>query len=158
MSIKELEDYLGVTRTAVRQQLVALESLGLVDKKLERRGVGRPKGFYYLTEEGHRLFAREYEPLLRLLLEELASSEDPGQLRTLIGRVSRKMADGFEPLPEEATLDERVASLVEKFKSRGHLAEAEAVPEGIFLQMCWDPRSGAASAYWMSAILTVPTR
>lgn len=135
MSIRELEASLGVTRNAVRQQLSALEQMGLVERTFERSGVGRPKGLYALTEEGHRLFAREYEPLLRRVLEELLDAEGPAALRALLGRVSRKLADGFEPLPDGATLAERVASLVEQLASRGHLTEAEAATDGYALLM-----------------------
>ncbi len=44
MTIKELQEALGVTRTAVRQQLSALEAKGFVERTVERRGVGRPRG------------------------------------------------------------------------------------------------------------------
>lgn len=135
MSIKDLEADLGVTRNAVRQQLSALEQMGLVERTFERGGVGRPKGLYALTVEGHRLFAREYEPLLRHVLEELTEAGDPAALRALMSRVSRKLAEGFEPVPDGSTLAERVAFLVEQLSRRGHLTEAEAIPEGYALRM-----------------------
>ncbi|MFQ6672364.1 MAG: helix-turn-helix transcriptional regulator [Candidatus Tectimicrobiota bacterium] len=135
MSIRELEQALGVTRTAVRQQLAALQAKGLVERTVERRGVGRPRGLYSLTAEGHRLFAREYEALLGGVLDELQATEGKTKVRRLLGRVSRKLAEIYGPLPVGQPLAERVASVAEQLTSRGHLTEAQSTPEGFALRM-----------------------
>lgn len=135
MSIKELGEALGVTRTAVRQQLAVLERMGLVERTLQRSGVGRPRGLYSLSEEGHRLFSREYEPLLRLVLEELEAKGGPREVKALLGRISRKMAEDFDAPPGESSLSERVADLAEQLTSKGHITEAETIPEGFSLRM-----------------------
>ena len=87
MTIKELQEALGVTRTAVRQQLSALEAKGLVERTIERRSVGRPSGLYSLSAEGNKLFAREYETLLLGVLDELQATEGESQ------RQSRSQGD-----------------------------------------------------------------
>lgn len=135
MSVKELIESIGVTRTAVRQQLASLEAEGLIERVYIRSGVGRPSGIYSLSDEGHKLFAREYEPLLRILLEELEAAEDPSRVRALLNKVSRRLAEDYESLPHDGSLADRMAFLAEQLSSRGHLAEAEAVPEGYDLKM-----------------------
>ncbi|MFQ6672002.1 MAG: helix-turn-helix transcriptional regulator, partial [Candidatus Tectimicrobiota bacterium] len=135
MTIKELEQALGVTRTAVRQQLAALQAKGLVERTVERQGVGRPRGLYSLTAEGQRLFAREYEALLGGVLDELLASEGKAKVRRLLGRVSRKLADTYRPLPVSQSLAERVASLAKQLTSRGHVTEAQPTSEGYTLRM-----------------------
>ena len=135
MTIKELEGALGVTRTAVRQQLEALQAKGLVERTVERRGVGRPKGLYSLTAEGDKLFAREYEALLRGVLDELQAAEGETKVRDLLGRVGQKMADAYGPLPVGRSLADRLASLAERLTRRGHLTEVHPTPEGYSLRL-----------------------
>ena len=56
VSIKELEIRLGVTATAVRQQISGLLADGYIQQELERAGRGRPKHVYSLTPRGDRSF------------------------------------------------------------------------------------------------------
>lgn len=135
MTIKELEDVLGVTRTAVRQQLETLQAKGFVERTVERRGVGRPKGLYSLTAEGEKLFAREYEALLWGVLDELQAAEGETKVRDLLGRVSQKMADAYGPLPVGRSLADRLASLAERLTRRGHVTDVHPTPEGYALRM-----------------------
>ncbi|MDA2915897.1 MarR family transcriptional regulator [Nitrospinae bacterium AH_259_B05_G02_I21] len=135
MTIKELEGALGVTRTAVRQQLEALQAKGLVERTVERHGVGRPKGLYSLTAEGGKLFAREYEALLWGVLDELQAAEGETKVRDLLGRVSQKMADAYGPLPVGQSLADRLASLAERLTRRGHVTDVHPTPEGYTLRM-----------------------
>ena len=63
LSIKEIEAALGVTTTAVRQQLVTLMTTGMVTAETVREKRGRPHAVYRLTEKGQALFAHGYEEL-----------------------------------------------------------------------------------------------
>ena len=53
-SIAQLERYLNVTATAVRQRLNRLMDNGLVDRESESDGRGRPKFKYCLTALGRQ--------------------------------------------------------------------------------------------------------
>ena len=67
--IKDLEPALAVTATAVRQQLAAsLTSESLIVSCQERRGVGRPRNVYKLTER--------LPQLVRLLLRRIGAFAD----------------------------------------------------------------------------------
>jgi predicted ArsR family transcriptional regulator len=71
LSIKEIEAALGVTTTAVRQQLVTLMTTGMVMAKTVREKRGRPHAVYRLAAKGQELFAHGYEDLALALLEEV---------------------------------------------------------------------------------------
>ena len=71
LSIKEIEAALGVTTTAVRQQLVTLMTTGMVTAETVREKRGRPHAVYRLAEKGQELFAHGYEELALALLEEI---------------------------------------------------------------------------------------
>ena len=147
MTIKELQEALGVTRTAVRQQLSALEAKGFVERTVERRGVGRPRGLYSLSAEGNKLFAREYETLLMGVLDELQATEGEASLRNLLGRVGRKLADTIGPLPVGRPLADRLAYLAKQLTGRGHLTEVEPAPEGYTLNMYNCPYHEVVATY-----------
>jgi DeoR family transcriptional regulator, suf operon transcriptional repressor len=71
LTIFELADLLNVSRTAVKQHLVALQHSALVDiGKLDKSG-GRPAQCYVLTSTGMELFPRQYSLFAKLLLETL---------------------------------------------------------------------------------------
>src|SRR5687767_3343387 len=75
MSVEEIADKLGITITAVRQHLVALERDGLVTRNATRASGGRPQHLFVLTERGREGFPRQYswfsELLLKTMREEL---------------------------------------------------------------------------------------
>jgi predicted ArsR family transcriptional regulator len=81
------------------------------------------------------------------MFEELVDAPGPLRLPVLLGRLGRKMAESFGPLPEKAPLGERMGSLVEKMESRGHMTEAEALPEGYALRMYNCPYRELVAAY-----------
>ena len=71
LSIKAIEAVLGVTATAVRQQLTTLMTAEVVTAETVREKRGRPHAVYRLAEKGQALFARGYEELALALLEEV---------------------------------------------------------------------------------------
>lgn len=56
VTVKDLEEALNVTATAVRQQLAALLAEGYISQGAENIGRGRPKHVYALTAKGRALF------------------------------------------------------------------------------------------------------
>lgn len=90
-SIKELEAELGVTRTAVRQQLMGLLAAELVTAAMVHQGRGRPYTVYHLSDKGHGLFPRLYEDLALVLLEELLERAEPAYAARLLQRLSVRL-------------------------------------------------------------------
>src|SRR5262247_808689 len=84
LSIKEIETALGVTTTAVRQQLTTLMVEGLVTATTVREKRGRPHAMYSLSEKGQAFFARGYEDLALVLLEEVLGLREPESAQWLL--------------------------------------------------------------------------
>ena len=55
MSVADLAEVLEVTPTAVRQRLMRMMAQALIQRDTIRRGRGRPRHLYRLTDEGVRL-------------------------------------------------------------------------------------------------------
>ena len=56
-TIKELEQVLSVTTTAVRQHLGNMQAEGYVERRQVNTGVGRPHYAYFITDKAQELFA-----------------------------------------------------------------------------------------------------
>lgn len=123
--IKELEDILGVTATAVRQQLASLSAEGLVVMTRERQGVGRPRNVYKLTERSHSLFACYCDELALDLIQELLETEGSAKLRFLLSRVGDKLAGQYSRQIRSEALGDRVRELSSLLDRRGIRAAIE---------------------------------
>ena len=73
-TIKDFEVLLGVTTTAVRQHLNALQASGYLDRREERSGVGRPHYIYVATDAARELFACRCDVLALTMLQEMYGS------------------------------------------------------------------------------------
>ena len=79
VSIKDLEQGLGVTATAVRQQIAGLLADGYIQQEIERAGRGRPKHVYSLTPKGRSLFPHHYDEFTNSLLREISAQRRAGE-------------------------------------------------------------------------------
>ncbi|MDD5249129.1 MAG: MarR family transcriptional regulator [Rhodocyclaceae bacterium] len=71
LTVAELTTRLGITSTAVRQHLAALEIDGLVARGGSRPSGGRPEQLYVLSDAGRELFPRRYEWFAQLVLRSI---------------------------------------------------------------------------------------
>src|SRR5947209_2987579 len=94
-SIKDLEAALQVTTTAVREQIERLLREGFLQTTRVRGDVGRPYYVYSLAPKAQDLFPKDYATLAVLVLEETLALHGPEGLRSLLNRVSSRMADKF---------------------------------------------------------------
>jgi predicted ArsR family transcriptional regulator len=86
----------GVNRTAVREQLNALEREGLVARRVVRRGRrGRPSHVYELTAKADALFPQAYGPLALSLLRQIRETEGDGKIDRLLERRTRELAKEY---------------------------------------------------------------
>jgi predicted ArsR family transcriptional regulator len=132
LSIKEIETLLGVTTTAVRQQLTALMAEGLVAVTTVREKRGRPHAIYSLSEKGQAFFARGYEDLALVLLEEMLQLTEPEQTPRLLQRVSTRLGAQYAEQIHGAELAERLHALVALLNKRGILSKVEEA-DGAFV-------------------------
>jgi predicted ArsR family transcriptional regulator len=130
-TVKELEAALGVTATAVRQQIASLLADDYIQQEIERAGRGRPKHVYSLTPKGRALFPHHYDEFTNSLLREILVSEGPQKVQELLGRMSRRLAEQYERQLVGLPPVERAAKLTELLNAKGILAEVTFQPDGI---------------------------
>ena len=122
-TVKELDVYLGLTSTGVRQHLTVLEREGLVEAHEERGHVGRPALVYQLTDSGDALYPKRYEQLANLLLEEVRGVAGAQALQTLLRRVAMRFAEPYRERLDGKSLGERVQETALIIEERGSVAD-----------------------------------
>lgn len=132
-TVKELEDRLGVTATAVRQQVSSLLADGYIETQVARAGRGRPKHLYSLTPRGRALFPHHYDEFTNSLLREILVSEGPEKMHDLLGRLGRRIAEQYERQLTGLPPGERAAKLTELLNAKGILTEIKFEPNAIFV-------------------------
>src|SRR5690606_28601702 len=91
-TVKELEQVLQVSTTAVREHLTHLQARDLVANKLVRRGPGRPHQAFFLTPVAQELFPKQYDTLINVLLREIAERDGRDQLQLILDAVAVRLA------------------------------------------------------------------
>lgn len=132
-AIKDLEEHLGVTTTAVRQQLQALQADGYVERTSVHAGVGRPHHEYSMTAKAHDLFSCGTDELALTLLEEVLALAGKETTDQLLGRVGSRLAAHYARSIEAGELSERVEQLVEVLSARGVLADMKIDEEDVIV-------------------------
>ena len=127
-TVKDLEELLGISTTAVREHLTHLQAKDLVTTKLVRKGPGRPHAVYFLTAAAQALFPKEYDTLTTMLLREISSREGPDRLQTLLDAVGARLAEEYRGHVSGADLPERLAALRISLEQRG--IPVELLPDG----------------------------
>ncbi|NJO84134.1 MAG: DeoR family transcriptional regulator, partial [Blastochloris sp.] len=135
-TIKELEQVLGVSTTAVREHLAHLQVSGLVETDTVRHGPGRPRLIYTLTEKAQTYFPRHYDMLINLILEELSAEGGPERVDRLLQRVGERLRTDYAVHIHAEDLQERLGELRETLEARGVPAEVEPDGAGFKILSC----------------------
>lgn len=117
-TISDLVDFAGVTATAIRQRLNRLMEQGLIVRRAKPAGRGRPTHRYSLSPAGLRCGGNNYEDLATVLWTELRAVGQPEVRRRLLQRVMARLAEVYRDKVSGATVDERMAALVELMHER----------------------------------------
>jgi predicted ArsR family transcriptional regulator len=126
LTIDQMAGALGITRTAVREHVGALERERLIAAgALASSTGGRPGRLYALTARGMALFPKQYDLMARLLLESLShrlgAAETERELRTL----GANLAARFKDRVRGRTLAERTRAIAELMRELGYEASAQ---------------------------------
>lgn len=135
-TIKELEDVLGVSTTAVREHLAHLQAHNLVAISTVRYGPGRPRFVYTLTHKAQSLFPKQYDLLINLLLNEIAAEGGTEQVDLLLERVSKRLAEEYADRISGVDVQARLVELRAMLESRGIPAEVQQSGAGIHIFAC----------------------
>ena len=110
-SVAELEEYLSVTATAVRQRLKTLMAAGLIDRSKETEGRGRPTHRYWLTDAGRKVTGNNLSDLASALWQEVQKIPDEGIRQTVMAGVANRLANDFGEFIEGESAEQRLHSL-----------------------------------------------
>jgi DeoR family transcriptional regulator, suf operon transcriptional repressor len=114
LTADDIATRLGVTPSAVRIQLMALERDGMVRRAGKRPGTTRPSDIFELTVEAEQSLSKAYIPLLTRLVSVLTESVPARQLEAALRKAGRQLGrelSGSRPLPGD--LRSRVAKASE---------------------------------------------
>jgi DeoR family suf operon transcriptional repressor len=125
-TIKDFEVLLGVTTTAVRQHLNALQASGYLDRREERSGVGRPHYIYVGTDAARELFACRCDVLALTMLQEMYGMVGAEQIGTLLKRVGVRLAERYEESVKATGLQHRVEEMAGALGRQGVLTDVSA--------------------------------
>ncbi len=118
----QLADILKIHHTAVRAHLEGLERNGLVIAEFRNEGVGRPKKYYALTDDGRELLPRRYQLMLEIILQNLLKTHGRQEVETLMRAVARDLAGKLTVAASGSPLDDRVKKAVEALNELGFRA------------------------------------
>src|SRR3954469_13540720 len=94
LTVTQLAERLGVTPTAVRNRLTRLVGSGMVERRAEHGGRGRPRHTYQASVEAHKRLGQNYSDLAVVLWEEMMQTVEDRKLRRLMfGRITERLAE-----------------------------------------------------------------
>lgn len=128
LSPDKLSDVVGISRTAVLQQLHALTSAGLVQRSAVKHGVGRPRHLYELTADAQAAFPSNYRGLAASMVRALDGMGGTDLLdevfRVRRGQLARQIQARFAAKElQGAPLEERVRELARFQDEQGYLCD-----------------------------------
>lgn len=127
ITIAALAQAMGVTPTAVRNRLGRLVEAGMVERRAESAGRGRPRYTYQASIEAHRSLGQNYTDLALVLWNELMHEVADRKLRRLLfGRVIEKLAEQFRSEVRGDEWQGRMVQLGSILAERGVEAEVTA--------------------------------
>jgi DeoR family suf operon transcriptional repressor len=135
-TVKDFAALLEVSATAVREHLVHLQADGMVVARAERRGPGRPRLIYGLSEKAQSLFPKQYDRLISLLLRELIALEGTDKVDQILDRVSQRLAVEYADRMQGTDVSARLGELRRLLEQRGVPAEVAPAGDGIRLFAC----------------------
>ena len=92
LTADDIATRLGLTRSAVRIQITAMERDGVVRKAGTRAGTTRPSRVYELTPEVEQLLSKAYIPMLTQLMAVFAEALPAEEVETLLRRTGKGLA------------------------------------------------------------------
>jgi DeoR family suf operon transcriptional repressor len=113
LTAEDIATKLGLTRSAVRIQITAMERDGVVRKVGKRRGITRPSYLFELTPEVEQFLSKAYVPVLTHLVDVFAESLPAQQVETLLRRTGTALANEVSPGKFSGGLSHRVGKASE---------------------------------------------
>jgi predicted ArsR family transcriptional regulator len=128
-TLDELASHLEITKTAAKEHIIKLETLGYISYFDSKGSVGRPRRRYLLSTEGHDAFPKQYSWLSNVLLELLAenygSVKISGIMTELADKVAKSMAPRFAKAAIPAELLAELTATLNEMGYRSSLKQSD---------------------------------
>jgi DeoR family transcriptional regulator, suf operon transcriptional repressor len=95
LCVDELAKALDISRTAIQQHFVSLESEGYLKKNAFSKTAGRPLTLYVITDKGINCFPKQYAWFSELMLENLREELGDKRFKAYMQRLGVKLADSL---------------------------------------------------------------
>jgi DeoR family transcriptional regulator, suf operon transcriptional repressor len=125
LTVDELSKSLGITRTAVNQHLLVLESSGYLAKGRLTKTGGRPGHTYVLTQQGYDLFPKQYAWFSQLLLDFLQKQVGQDVVENYMTRLGVELSKSLRERIKGTTPEERIVEVAAIMQELGYDAYAE---------------------------------
>jgi predicted ArsR family transcriptional regulator len=120
LTVDEMAGRLEVTATAVRNRLTRLVSAGMVERRSESGGRGRPKHVYEASVAAHKGLGQNYADLALILWDEMMRTvEDRKLRRVLFGRITERLAEVYRAQVTGVEWERRLVQLGTVLHDRG---------------------------------------
>ena len=123
LSIDELADVLGISRTAVQQHFIALENDGYIEKNTFDKTAGRPLARYAITDKGINHFPKHYGWFANLMLDDLLDTISVEESEKYMRHLGEKLAMQLASQFENKTLPEKLIELTAVLNELGFIVE-----------------------------------
>jgi predicted ArsR family transcriptional regulator len=131
LGIPDIAKVLDVTVEAVRQQMVKLQSDGLVDAESRPAGRGRPTQIWRLTDAGHARFPDTHAEMTVQMISAVITVFGEKGMDQLIGAREEAMRANYrEAMLGARSLKTKLERLVEIRSREGYMAEFRPEGEG----------------------------
>lgn len=128
-TLDELAAHLGLTKTAAKEHLIKIETLGYLSYIDTKGAVGRPRRRYLLSNEGHEVFPRQYSWLsnviLELLAEDLGSKGVSRMMKALATKVAKSMESRFKNTENNVGLFTEITAALNELGYRALLKQSD---------------------------------
>jgi DeoR family suf operon transcriptional repressor len=121
-TVDELVAAVGLSRTAINQHLIALESEGCIQKAAPRKSGGRPQHVYILTEEGTNRFPKQYSWFSKLLIQTLREQLGEEQVSRYMYDLGVRLSANLIPRLVGKNRVERIDEIVKIMNETGFVA------------------------------------
>jgi predicted ArsR family transcriptional regulator len=132
----------------IRQHLLALEKKGLVTNAPKRRGIGRPKFEYRLTEKAEKIFPKQYDFFVLRLLETIEKKEGRKKVNQIFGWLKEGFIQKLSAnINHTSPLEEKVINMVNTLRQEGYLSELQEDRKYFYIKNYNCPISSIAHKY-----------
>ena len=118
LTMSDIIQHFAVTRTAVRERLLRLMAEGLADRKLVRRGRGRPSHRYSLSPKARKLAGNNFADFAVVLWQQMLGKKDSQRRQHVIRNIASGLNDLYADAIRGTTLKARMESLRELLEKR----------------------------------------